>query len=98
MEEMSIAIDTELLEQMKEVCAKEGVTVEEACQQFAAAVVRDKNILIEMLEDAEDLRIAEEAHEEYIRSGKKSRPIEELWKELDLEESPLIWEQIKEKQ
>lgn len=31
-----------------------------------------------------DAKIAEEAYEEYVGDGKKSRPIEELWKELDL--------------
>lgn len=31
-----------------------------------------------------DVKIAEEAYEEYVADGKKSRPIEELWKELDL--------------
>lgn len=36
------------------------------------------------LEDEFDLKIAEEAMQEYEQNGKKSRPISELWKELDL--------------
>ena len=35
-------------------------------------------------EQLQDLKIAEEAFAEYIAGGRKSRPIEELWKELDL--------------
>lgn len=43
-----------------------------------------KKALFEKIEDEYDLAIAEEAYNEYIASGKKSRPIEELWKECDL--------------
>lgn len=43
-----------------------------------------KKSLFEKIEDEYDVAIAKEAHEEYIKSGKKSRPISELWKELDL--------------
>ena len=31
-----------------------------------------------------DITAADEAYEEYVKSGKKSRPISELWKELDI--------------
>lgn len=31
-----------------------------------------------------DIKIANEAYEEYIKSGKQSKPIKELWKELDI--------------
>ena len=84
MEKMSIAIDTELLRQMEEVCAQNGITVEEAFNQFAEAVARDKSILIQMMEDAEDLRLYEEAIAEY-RKNPVSSPAEELWKELGLD-------------
>ena len=30
------------------------------------------------------IRVAEEAHADYVKSGKKSEPIENLWQELDL--------------
>lgn len=43
-----------------------------------------KKALFEKIEDAFDLTLAQEAHEEYVNSGQKSRPISELWKELDL--------------
>lgn len=42
-----------------------------------------KRALFEKIEDEYDIEVANEAYEEYIKSGKKSRPIEELWKELD---------------
>ena len=40
--------------------------------------------LFEKIEDEYDIRVAEEAHEAYVKSGKKRRPIEELWKETGL--------------
>ena len=43
-----------------------------------------KRALFERIEDEYDLAIAEEAYAEYVRDGKKSRPISELWKECDL--------------
>lgn len=43
-----------------------------------------KKALFERIEDEYDIAVAEEAYQEYLASGKKSRPIEELWKELDL--------------
>lgn len=35
----------------------------------------------------EDIAVAQEAYDEYVKSGGKSRPIAELWKELGLEDS-----------
>lgn len=43
-----------------------------------------KKALFEKIEDEYDQMIAEEAYAEYVASGKKSRPIEELFKELDI--------------
>ena len=43
-----------------------------------------KRALFERIEDEYDIAVAEEAYEDYVKSGKKSRLIEELWKELDL--------------
>lgn len=43
-----------------------------------------KRALFEKIEDEYDVAVADEAYEEYVMSGKKSRPIEEVWKELDL--------------
>ncbi len=43
-----------------------------------------KKCLFEKIEDEYDITIAEEAHAEYVSEGKKSRPISELWRELNL--------------
>ena len=43
-----------------------------------------KRALFDRIEEEYDLAVANEAHEEYVRSGSKSSPIEELWKELEL--------------
>lgn len=43
-----------------------------------------KQALFEKIEDEYDLEVFKEAHGEYEKSGRKSRPIGELWKELDL--------------
>ena len=43
-----------------------------------------KKALFERIEDEYDITAADEAYEEYVKSGKKSRPISELWKELDI--------------
>ena len=40
-----------------------------------------KTALFDKIEEEYDIAIADEAYEEYKKSGKKSRPIEELWKE-----------------
>ena len=44
-----------------------------------------KRALIERIEDENDAKVAEEAYREYVESGCKSSPIEELWAELDWE-------------
>ena len=43
-----------------------------------------KQALFEKIEDEYDLTVAQEAYDEYVNGGRKSRPISELWKELDL--------------
>lgn len=43
-----------------------------------------KKALFDKIEDEYDLKVANEAHQEYVDSGYKSRPIDDLWKELDL--------------
>lgn len=43
-----------------------------------------KKALFEKIEDEYDIIIANEAYDEYIKNDKKSRPISNLWKELDL--------------
>lgn len=47
------------------------------------------------IEEEYDIAVANEAYNEYEKSGKKSRPISELWKELDLlneDEKRQAWE------
>lgn len=43
-----------------------------------------KRALFERIEDEYDIAVARDAYEEYVNSGNKSRPISELWGELDL--------------
>ena len=43
-----------------------------------------KKALFEKIEDEYDIAIANTTYDEFIRDGKKSKPISELWKELDL--------------
>ncbi len=43
-----------------------------------------KRALFERIEDEYDIAVADEAYREYVDSDRRSRPIEELWKELDL--------------
>lgn len=43
-----------------------------------------KRALFDKIEEDYDITAAEEAYDEYQHSGKKSRPVGEFWKELDL--------------
>ncbi len=43
-----------------------------------------KRALFERIEDEYDLSVYNEAYKEYEQSGRKSRPISELWEELEL--------------
>ena len=43
-----------------------------------------KRALFEQIENEFDITLAEEAYDEYVADGRKSRPISELWEELDL--------------
>ena len=43
-----------------------------------------KRALFDKIEEDYDITAAEEPYGEYQRSGKKSRPVGEFWKELDL--------------
>lgn len=38
-----------------------------------------KNALFERIEDEYDIALADEAYSEYVKNGKKSEPIENLW-------------------
>lgn len=43
-----------------------------------------KNALFEKIEDEYDAILAEKAYEDYLKDEKNSKPISELWKDLDL--------------
>lgn len=43
-----------------------------------------KRALFERIEDEYDISVADEAYREYVDDGLRSRPISELWRELDL--------------
>ncbi len=43
-----------------------------------------KKAVFNEIEDHYDMMVAETAYQEYVANGQKSRPIEELWEELDL--------------
>ncbi len=43
-----------------------------------------KRALFERIEDEYDIVVAGDAYNEYVQGGRKSRPISELWEELDL--------------
>lgn len=58
----------------------------ESYAKLHSSTVEDafKKALFETIEDEYDAAVAKEAYREYVQSGKKSTPIAELWKELDL--------------
>ena len=43
-----------------------------------------KQALFERIEDECDVTVAQDAYDEYVKDGYKSRPISELWEELDI--------------
>ena len=43
-----------------------------------------KRALFERIEDEYDVVVAHEAYDEYVEDGRRSRSIDELWKECDL--------------
>lgn len=43
-----------------------------------------KKALFERIEDEYDLSIANEAYDDYVKNGVKSRPASELWEDLNL--------------
>ncbi|MCL2052794.1 MAG: DUF6290 family protein [Lachnospiraceae bacterium] len=43
-----------------------------------------KRAFFEKVEDEYDIAVANHAYNEYVKDGKRSRPIDELWKELEL--------------
>ena len=70
----------------KRYAAAKGITLPEAC----------KEALFEKIEDEYDSAVAEEAYTEYVASGCKSTPAEELWQELGLDDEDEIEEKLQE--
>lgn len=58
---------------LKKYAEMKGITVSELI----------RNIVMERIEDEYDVKVANEAYEDYLKDNKKSEPIEKLWKELE---------------
>ena len=43
-----------------------------------------KSALFDKIEEEYDIAVADEAYNDYIREGKKSRPVERLWEDLGI--------------
>ena len=43
-----------------------------------------KQALVEKIEDEYDVAVADEAYQDYLKSGKKCRPVGDLWKDLGI--------------
>ena len=43
-----------------------------------------KQALFEKIEDEYDVAVADEAYQDYLKSGKKSRTVGDLWKDLGI--------------
>ena len=43
-----------------------------------------KRALFEKIEEEYDIAVADEAYKDYVKNGKQSRPVSELWEECDL--------------
>ena len=67
---ISIRLNENVENQLKEVAEFEGVSISDYV----------RNLINEKLEDMYDLKIAEEAHKEYIKSGKKTYSFDEVFK------------------
>ena len=65
---------------------RKEIRLAESYAKLHSSTVEDafKKALFEKIEDEYDAAVAKEAYREYVQSGKKSTPIAELWKELDL--------------
>lgn len=58
----------------KEYSNFHNITIDEAFKQ----------VFFEKLEDEYDLKIANKSYEDFVESGKQTRPVQELWNELGL--------------
>lgn len=67
---ISIRLNENVENQLKEVAEFEGVSVSDYV----------RNLINEKLEDMYDLKTAEEAHKDYVKSGKKTYSFDEVFK------------------
>ena len=67
---ISIRLNENVEKQLKEVAEFEGVSVSDYV----------RNLINEKLEDMYYLKIAEEAHKDYVKSGKKTYSFDEVFK------------------
>ena len=67
---ISIRLNENVENQLKEVAEFEGVSISDYV----------RNLINEKLEDMYDLKVAEEAHKEYVKSGKKAYSFDEVFK------------------
>ena len=67
---ISIRLSEKVENQLKEVAEFEGVSISDYV----------RNLINEKLEDMYDLKIAEEAHKDYVKSGKKTYSFDEVFK------------------
>lgn len=74
MEKVEITLTTKERELVERYARLHSMSVAEAF----------KIALFKQIEDEYDISVANEAYDEYVKSGKKSRPISELWKELEI--------------
>jgi len=66
---ISIRLNEKIESQLKEVAEFEGLSISDYV----------RNLITEKLEDMYDLKVAEEAHKDYIKSGKKTYTFDEVF-------------------
>lgn len=66
--------------------SKEEKTLAESYAKLHAISLGEafKRALFERIEDEYDIAVAEEAYKDYVDSGCESKPIDDLWKELEI--------------
>ena len=69
---ISIRLSEKMEKELKKVAEFEGISVSDYV----------RNLIVEELENTYDLDVAEKAHKEYIKSGKKTYSFEEVFDEI----------------
>lgn len=71
-------------EPQKKICTPEEIAASNLRAALIGEADEDLKELCEKIEDEYDIAEAEKAYDEYIRGGKKSRPISKFCEELGL--------------